>query len=135
MEPMASSHIREYEGEFAVLVDEPRNMQSCLKSTLKRPTHVRSYPLSDLQDLNVQQGLIIKDLLFSLLGFESFYIRYSEKYDETNVDCKIRGPDFKIAKHLDISLKSITKKLIKFGKFYSGLDGFYSSMMTKNMEE
>lgn len=124
MEPMASSHIREYEGEFAVLVDEPRNMQSCLKGTLKRPTHVRSYPLSDLQDLNVQQGLIIKDLLFSLLGFEGFYIRYSEKYDETNVDCKIRGPDFKIAKHLDISLKSITKKLIKFGKFYSGLDGF-----------
>lgn len=80
--------------------------------------------MGSLGDLKLQQGLIIKDLLFSLVGFEGSYIRYSEKYDPKEIESIIRGPDFKIAKHLDISLKSIAKKLVRYGKFYSGLKGF-----------
>jgi len=84
----------------------------------------RGHPLNEIEDLRLQQGLIIKDLLFCLLGCEGFYIRYSNKYDVTNVDMKIHGPEFKTAKNLDISLKIVTKKLVKFGKYYSGLVSF-----------
>ncbi|ODV80101.1 uncharacterized protein CANTADRAFT_5771 [Suhomyces tanzawaensis NRRL Y-17324] len=112
------------ESHTVVLSDHPSLIRSCINNNTKRPNRIRPYPLSDVNDLKIQQGLIIKDLLFACLGFEGCYIRYSERYDGTNNDSKVRGPDFKIAKHLDISLKSITKKLIRFGKFYSGLKGF-----------
>ena len=81
--------------------------------------------LSKVNDLKIQLGLIIKDLLFALLGYEGCYIRYSEKYDSTNIHNQLVGPDFKIAKNLDISLKSIAKKLVWYGKYYGGLTAFY----------
>ncbi|KAK6456088.1 Spc98 family-domain-containing protein [Scheffersomyces xylosifermentans] len=102
-------------------------VQSCVNAPLRRPTRIRPYHLSEINDLKIQSGLVIKDLLFALLGYEGCYIRYSEKYDVNDTDLRLAGPDFKIAKHLDISLKSIAKKLVKYGKYYSGLTGFYET--------
>lgn len=109
---------------LVTLALNPNLLQSCLSQSNRVTNKIKAHPLSNLNNFSLQQGLILQDLLFSLLGYEGSYIRYSEKYDATNIDLKINGPDFKIAKHLDISLKSITKKLVKFGKFYSGLNGF-----------
>jgi gamma-tubulin complex component 2 len=98
-------------------------MQGCSR-LVQNANATRGHPLNEIEDLRLQQGLIIKDLLFCLLGCEGFYIRYSSKYDDTNVDMKIHGPEFKTAKNLDISLKIVTKKLVRFGKYYSGLVSF-----------
>lgn len=102
----------------------PNVLRPCVTPAIKGYNSIRPQSLAELNDLRIQQGLIIKDLLFVFLGLEGFYIRYSEKYDLGSADSRIRGPDFKIAKHLDISLKSITKKLIKYGRYYSALKSF-----------
>ncbi|KAI5968216.1 alp4 [Candida margitis] len=80
--------------------------------------------LSEIDDINIQQALIIKDLLFTLLGFEGHYIQHSKSYNRTSVGSRISGPDFKIAKNLDVSLKTVTKRIIRIGKHYSGLNAF-----------
>ncbi|CAH2353863.1 spindle pole body component Spc97p [[Candida] railenensis] len=112
---------------------KPNVLRPCVNRPPKGYNNIRPHALINLNDLKIQQGLIIKDLLFVFLGFEGFYVRYSEKFDPNSIDAKIRGPDFKTAKHLDISLKSITKRLVSFGKFYSGLKAFneyYNSQLS-----
>lgn len=124
MTSFISSQMGDVEQDIALLSNQPNVLNSCVNQAPRGRNKTRPYPLSEMNDLKIQQGLIIKDLLFSLIGYEGCYIRYSEKYDQSDINSKIRGPDFKIAKHLDISLKCITKKLVKFGKYYSGLNGF-----------
>lgn len=77
--------------------------------------------LSDVQDIRTQQAAITKDVLFGLMGYEGSYTRFSDRYNRHSLHDRIHGPDFKIAKHLDVSLKTITKKLLRYGKHYSGL--------------
>lgn len=81
-------------------------------------------PLSDLPNAEAQQAAIFKDVLSALLGHEGYYIRYSDKYNANLIHDRLAGPDFKIAKHLDLSLKVVLKKLLRFGKFFSGLTAF-----------
>lgn len=100
---------------------------SYLDRNIQNVAHVQTikpYPLNDISDIRTQQAAIAKDLLFALLGYEGCYVRYSERYDPLSVHQRITGPDFKVAKHVDVSLKSITRKLLKYGKYYSGLKGF-----------
>lgn len=111
------------DSEDLVTLIEPNGFQSCVRHE-NHIYKIRPFGLNELSDLNLQQALVIKDLLFVLLGNQGNYIRFSEKYDPTNVHMLIKGPDFKIAKHLDISLKLITKKIIKFGKYYCALSYF-----------
>lgn len=80
--------------------------------------------LLEINDINLQQALIIKDILFTLLGFEGHYIQYSKTYDRSSMHSKVLGPDFKVAKNLDVSLKTVTKRIIRIGKYYSGLTAF-----------
>ena len=100
-------------------------MSSCIvDSVIYKSQKIAGPLLSQISNLNIQQALIIRELLFTLLGHEGHYIQYSKRYDPTSQISRIEGPDYKIAKNLDISLKVITKKLVKFGKFYSGLKSF-----------
>lgn len=80
--------------------------------------------LLDISDTGTQEALVVQDLLYVLIGYEGNYVRYSERYDATRVQDRIRGPDFKTAKHLNVALKSITKKLATYGKWHSGLENF-----------
>lgn len=80
--------------------------------------------LLDISDTATQEALVVQDLLYVLIGYEGNYVRYSERYDATRVQDRIRGPDFKTAKHLNVALKTITKKLATYGKWYSGLENF-----------
>ncbi|KAM9939714.1 hypothetical protein OXX80_000794 [Metschnikowia pulcherrima] len=85
---------------------------------------IKPVSLSDIQDVSTQQALVIKDMLFALLGYEGHYVRHSERYSGDSLRDRIRGPDFKVAAPLDISLKTVTKKLLRYGKYYSGLRHF-----------
>ncbi|RCK58800.1 Spindle pole body component SPC97 [Candida viswanathii] len=100
-------------------------MAPCIDDTITYRLQKVSGPLlSQITNLNIQQALIIRELLFTLLGYEGHYIQYSRHYDPSSPSSRIQGPDYKIAKHLDISLKNIAKRLMRFGKQYSGLRSF-----------
>lgn len=85
---------------------------------------IKPFPLSDIKDIRIQEALIVKDLLYVLLGLEGSYIRYSEKYDPNIPRLRLLGPDYKINKHLDASLKDVTKRIVHLAKMYSALVGF-----------
>lgn len=85
---------------------------------------VAAFPISEIDDLRIEQALVIKDLLFVMLGHEGSYIRYSDRYSPSDSRQLVVGPDFRIAKHMDISLKGIAKKLVKIGKHYCGVNAF-----------
>lgn len=98
-----------------------------LDSAIQEPVFVpvnRTILLNELQDVSVQQAAITQDVLHSLLGYEGSYVRFSERYNRRSLHDRIHGPDFKVAKHLDVSLKTITKKILRYGKYYSGLKLF-----------
>ncbi|KAK6204609.1 Spc98 family-domain-containing protein [Scheffersomyces amazonensis] len=124
MTSFLSSQIGDLEPDIVSLLEVSKLVESCVHRSSGRTTRIRPQLLKDIEDLTIQQGLIIKDLLFVLLGYEGCYIRYSDKYNPSNSDSRIAGPDFKIAKHLDISLKSLSRRLLKYGKYYSGLTEF-----------
>ncbi|CUM62911.1 uncharacterized protein PRCAT00000471001 [Priceomyces carsonii] len=124
MTSFISSNIGEPVIDEVTLLNSPDILRCCIVLEHHKHQRTKPHPLSELSDLKIQQGLIIKDLLFSLLGYDGYYIRYSDRFDQSNIESRIKGPDFKIAKHLDISLKSITKKLVRYGKYYSGLMAF-----------
>lgn len=101
-----------------------------------------NYPsLLDVSDLKLQQALIINDLFFVLIGLEGNYIRYSNTFAQTqsvnyhtenaynndknhHLATQLSGPDFKISKNLNPSLKDLTKNIIKLGKIFYALRNF-----------
>ncbi|ONH69683.1 Spindle pole body component SPC97 [Cyberlindnera fabianii] len=85
---------------------------------------IKPYSLNDIRDVRVQEALIMKDLLFVLVGLEGSYIRYSEKYDPHLPSGRARGPDYKINKHLDASLKDVTKRMVLVSKMFVLLTTF-----------
>lgn len=101
------------------------NFQPITHSQLK----VKSYPLDQIKDRSDQESLVIRDLLHVLLGLEGVYIRYNNSYDPTQrmdgmMPYDIAGPDYKIAKNMDPSLKSVAKKISKVGRLYVILSEF-----------
>lgn len=78
---------------------------------------LRSYPLRELTspDQNrVKEALLVRDLLNVLVGLEGAYIRYNNRYDPYSDSV----PEFKIAKTIDLSFKSFSKRLARLGKYY-----------------
>ena len=116
------------EQDFVSLIDgncDDDIMAPCIDDTVTYKLQKVSGPLlSQISNLHIQQALIIRELIFTLLGYEGHYIQYSRHYDPSSPLSRISGPDYKIAKNLDISLKNIAKKLMRFGKYYSGLRSF-----------
>ncbi|CEP63190.1 gamma-tubulin-complex subunit SPC97 LALA0_S07e04500g [Lachancea lanzarotensis] len=86
---------------------------------------VKSYPLNQIKNQRVQEALVVRDLLNVLIGLEGVYIRYNNSYQpELGQQDDIRGPDFRIAKNMDLSLKSFAKWIVKFGKIFVVLTRF-----------
>ncbi|KTB01400.1 Spindle pole body component SPC97 [Nakaseomyces glabratus] len=77
----------------------------------------RAYPLSQLgtpEGRRVQEALVVKDLLDTMMGLEGKYIRYNNSYDP-HVDMM---PAFRISKNMDKSLKQCCIKILKLSKSY-----------------
>lgn len=87
-------------------------------------SHAKPTPLSESLDTKTQEALITYDLLYALLGHEGSYTKFSERYNPNLLHDRIQGPDHKVAKYLDVGLKTITKKLLRYAKWYSGLTAF-----------
>lgn len=78
---------------------------------------LRSYPLGELSSPDqkrTQEALVVRDLLNVLVGLEGVYIRYNNHYDPHSHEV----PEFKIAKTMDPSLKSFSKRIARLGKYY-----------------
>ncbi|GMF35880.1 unnamed protein product [[Candida] boidinii] len=84
----------------------------------------KKYPIESMSDLREQEAAIMFDLMSVLLGYEGFYIRYSEAFDPEDLAEKLTGPDFKLHKFLDSSLKDITRRILGYGKKYFALTSF-----------
>lgn len=98
-------------------------------SFVEKATNLIAFtPLSnhhrEVTGVQTQQTAIIRDALMGLVGYEGYYVRFSDKYNPELLHDRIHGPDHKIAKHLDVSLKAVTKKLLRYGKYFSGLKMF-----------
>lgn len=87
---------------------------------------VKSYPLDQVKSQRVQESLVVRDLLFVLVGLEGVYIRYNNSYEPRGAQQsdELRGPEFKIAKNMDPSLKNFAKWIVKLGKMYVVLTTF-----------
>lgn len=78
---------------------------------------LKSYPLSELsspEQRRIQEALVVRDLLNVLVGLEGVYIRYNNNYDPHSDTM----PEFKIAKMMDPSFKSFSKRIARVGKYY-----------------
>lgn len=91
---------------------------------IKGSVLAKPIPLFERMDLKTQEVLIMHDILPALLGCEGSYIRFSDRFNPALLHDRIHGPDHKVAKLLDVSLKTPTKKLLRFGKQYFGLSAF-----------
>lgn len=102
------------------LLGKQVNYQPLCKSHPK----LKSYPLNLLSNSSqnkVQESLVVFDLLNVLLGLEGTYIRYNNTYSP--YECGV--PEFKIAKMMDSSLKSICNRVVKLGQLYIVLTQAY----------
>lgn len=82
---------------------------------------LKAYSLRELSspdNIRVREALLVRDLLNVLVGLEGAYIRYNNRYDPYSNSV----PEFKIAKTMDSSLKSFSKRLSKLGKYYIVLE-------------
>lgn len=66
----------------------------------------------------------MEDILYVMMGCEGYYIRYSDAYDPTIQFDKLRGPDFRISKSLDPSLKDLTRTIADSAKHFHALRAF-----------
>ncbi|KAK9469294.1 Spc98 family-domain-containing protein [Lipomyces arxii] len=87
-------------------------------SELVKPT-----PLDRLSS-EVQHAVIMEDLLYVLLNFEGQYIRYHERYNPTIEADRLAGPEYKLAKGLDPSLKDLAKIFLKMATYHSSVEAF-----------
>lgn len=95
---------------------------------------VKCYPLDRIRDRRVQESLVVRDLLNVLLGMEGIYIRYNNNFDPNAKPInffQLNGPDYKIIKNMDPSLKSFTKRITKLGKIYFILTQFSTKLVEK----
>jgi len=84
----------------------------------------KRYPIEQFNNIRDQEAAIIRDLLYVLAGLEGYYIRYATSFDPQKIEHQLEGPEFLINKRIDTSLKDITKRLVKAGKYYYALSCF-----------
>lgn len=106
-----------------VRLQKPQFLQSTLRGVVFA-SYTKLPLLDEVPTLEAQQALLVTDIFYGLLGYEGSYFKYSDRYDPRLIHHRIAGPDHNVAKHIDVSLKKVTKKLLRYGKMYSALLNF-----------
>lgn len=106
------------------LTDEAAVVEKASRIKFSETLTIRGPLLADVSNFDHQQKLVTKDVIYAICSFEGFYVRYSSRYQRDNLDHRIRGPDFITAKKLDVSLKQVVRKLLRFGKYVGGITAF-----------
>ncbi|CAI4052108.1 hypothetical protein N7582_005366 [Saccharomyces uvarum] len=80
--------------------------------------------LSAPDQRRIQEALVVKDLLNVLIGLEGTYIRYFNEYEPSDPETLI---EFKIAKKMDPSFKTFSRRIVRYGKQYMILTKAYET--------
>ncbi|KAK9460531.1 Spc98 family-domain-containing protein [Lipomyces oligophaga] len=112
---------------------EVKLIDSTLSALASRTTPpIVSYQISGLKkplgldkmDTDTQQAVIMDDLLYVLVGSEGQYIRFHERYNPTIETDRLAGPEFRLARGLDPSLRDLTKIILKLATYHSSVKAF-----------
>ncbi|KAI4093020.1 MAG: hypothetical protein LQ344_003167 [Seirophora lacunosa] len=87
------------------------------------PESLEPPPLEQLSP-DAQEGAILDDLLYVLMGHEGEYIRYKDSYQPSVDKDRLEGPKFWIMPGLDASLRDLTDSMLKMAKYYSAMEAF-----------
>ncbi|KAI9892182.1 MAG: hypothetical protein M1814_001641 [Vezdaea aestivalis] len=90
---------------------------------LTAPSSLQPTPLDQLS-LERQEAAIIDDLLFIFMGYEGQYIRFVETFDPSVETDRLAGPEFRIAKGLNISLHELTTSMLTTATHYIAVESF-----------
>ncbi|KAL7412307.1 Spc98 family-domain-containing protein [Mrakia frigida] len=77
--------------------------------------------------LEVQEAMVLKDLLFVLLGIEGELITFDPAYDPTVETCRMEGPGWVVDSGLDPSLSSVLRRVLPLATYYMGVEAFIDS--------
>ncbi|CAI4064088.1 gamma-tubulin-complex subunit SPC97 SKDI_08G2190 [Saccharomyces kudriavzevii IFO 1802] len=80
--------------------------------------------LSAPDQRRIQEALVVKDLLNVLIGLEGTYIRYFNDYEPNNPETPV---EFKIARKMDPSFKTFSRRIVRYGKQYMILTKAYET--------
>lgn len=87
------------------------------------PASLEPEPLTQMNS-DQQEAAILEDLLFLFMGYEGQYIRFVDKYDQSDEKQRLLGPQFKISPGLDPSLRDLTSSVLKMATWYSAVEAF-----------
>lgn len=89
------------------------------RTVQQRNAFLRPPQLQEVADYRAQESLLVRDMLYVLVGLEGSYVRFRSE---------ITGfgsfSDYKLALHLDESLKAICRRLLVHGMHYGQLAAF-----------
>lgn len=84
------------------------------------------------KDPKEQEALMMEDVLYIFTGIEGSFIRFSDSFDPNIQSDKLKGPEFRISKNLDPSLKDLTVSIVSVAKHYCALRAFVDYESGKN---
>lgn len=91
------------------------------------PSKYKQHASLDRLNTRQQEALILEDILHIMMGCEGFYIRYSETFDPTIEFDRLKGPEYRISKSLDPSLKDLTRSIIEIARHFLSIKAFTES--------
>jgi gamma-tubulin complex component 2 len=87
-------------------------------------------PVQKPANVRVEEAMVMNELLFVLMGCEGSHVRVSESYDPTDERDRLKGPEFKITKSFDPSIKDLTMSIVQIASWYMALSGFVDHQST-----
>lgn len=78
--------------------------------------------LKEISSYRVQESLLVSDLLHVLVGLEGNYVRSRSGHNSWR--SRIDGPDWKLATHLNETLKAVAREITVYGRYCRGLEAF-----------
>ncbi|KAK9474296.1 Spc98 family-domain-containing protein [Dipodascopsis tothii] len=87
-------------------------------------TNLRRPPSLEPHGPDAQAAVIMEDVLFVLLGCEGQYIMFHEQYNPAIERERLQGPQYRLAKGLDPSLRDLVRRLLKTATHFSAVEAF-----------
>ncbi|CAN6609321.1 spindle pole body component Spc97p [Trichomonascus vanleenenianus] len=104
---------------------------ACKVATLPKyayaPQRFRQHVPLEKLDVKSQEAIVMEDLLYVMMGCEGHYVRFSDSYDPTIQFDRLKGPEFRISKSLDPSLKDLARSIVDTTRYSLALKAFIDS--------
>ncbi|WFD44350.1 gamma tubulin complex Spc97/GCP2 subunit Alp4 [Malassezia psittaci] len=83
----------------------------------------RVIPLNSV-DTQLQDGLLVEDLLYALVGIEGNYIHFESSYKPNDLGNRLNGVLFTTDPDLDPSLRQLVERILPLASYYSSITTF-----------